>query len=109
MPMIAGRGRESDGEWHIPQPSPLRCRHLTVPVGSLDADLPFAEIDVSPLERDHLATPKARLHTQEPDEVRRPIDRARRYDESFVFVEVVERPRCLRYRQKRDRARHAID
>ena len=54
MPMIAERGRESDGERHIPQPSALRCRHLAVPVGPLDADLPLAEIDVAPFERDAL-------------------------------------------------------
>ena len=48
MPMIAERGRESDGERHMPQPSALRCRHLAVPVGSLNADLPLAEIDVAP-------------------------------------------------------------
>ncbi|HYT69422.1 MAG TPA: hypothetical protein VEL51_23590 [Vicinamibacterales bacterium] len=61
--MIAGRGRESDRERHIPQPAALRCRHLAVPIGPLDADLPLAEIDVSPLERDHLAALKARLPT----------------------------------------------
>ncbi len=67
--MIAERGRESERERHIPQPSALRCRHLAVPVGPLDADLPLAEIDVSPLERNHLAAPKARLPTQKHDEV----------------------------------------
>ena len=64
MPMIAERGRESDGERYVPQPSALRCRHLAVPVGPLDADLPLAEIDVAPFERDHLAAPKTRLPTE---------------------------------------------
>lgn len=61
MPMIAERGRESDCEPHIPQSSALRCRYVAVPLGPLDAQLPLAEIDVSPLERDHLAAPKARF------------------------------------------------
>src|SRR4026207_2287133 len=95
MPMIADRSRESDRERHIPQSSALRCRYLPVPVGPLDAELPLGEIDVSPLERDHLATPKARPPTQEYDEVCSRIERARRRDESFVLVEVVERHRCL--------------
>ena len=55
---------------------PFGVGDLAVPVGSLDADLPLAEIDVAPLERDHLATPKARLPTQEHDEVRGRIERA---------------------------------
>ena len=46
MPMIAERGRESDGEWHLSQSSAFRCGHVAVPVGSLDADLPFAEIAI---------------------------------------------------------------
>jgi hypothetical protein len=59
---------------YIPQSSAFRRRHLAVPVGPLDADLPLAEIDVSPLERDHLAAPKARLNAYLPHGV--DIDRS---------------------------------
>jgi len=60
MPMLAERSRQSKRERHVPQPPAFRCRHLAVPVGPLDADLPLAEIDIAPFERDHLAAPKAR-------------------------------------------------
>lgn len=109
--MIAERPCESDGERHIPQPSALRCRHLPVPVGSLNADLPLAEIDVAPFERDHLAKPKTPLPTQEHDEVRGCIDRARRQDESLVLVRYSRIPGALQRALRavcldRDRRRH---
>ena len=60
MPMIAERGRESDGERHVPQPPALRCRHLADPVRPLDADLPYItfsssqELVIVPEVRDKL-------------------------------------------------------
>jgi hypothetical protein len=80
MPMIAERGRESDGERQVPQPSALRRRHLAAPVGPSDTELTLREIDIAPFEGDHLAAPQPRLPTKEHDEMRSCIDRARRRD-----------------------------
>ena len=51
----------------------------------------FAEIHVGPLQRDHLAAPQSRLTAQQRDEMGSRVESARRFDEPFVLVEVVER------------------
>jgi hypothetical protein len=54
MPMFAERARETQGERHVPEATAFRCRHVTLPLRSLDADLPFPEVQVWPLQRHHL-------------------------------------------------------
>lgn len=108
--MIAQCGRQSFRERHVPEPPTLGRRHVTVPVGPADAELPVHQIDVGPLQRNHLAAPQSRLTAQQRDEVGPRVEAARRVDEPFVLVEVVE-PRGGRlsktgredeFRQRRD-------
>ena len=67
VPMLGERRGEPSRERHVAQPSTLRRSHLAVPVRPLDAQLPLREIDVAPLERDHLAAPQPRLTAQQHD------------------------------------------
>jgi hypothetical protein len=100
---------QDDGAPLITEPPALRNGHVTVPVGPLDRELPLGEIDVAPVERDHLAAPQARVPAQEHDQVCHRIDRLRGRDQPFVFLEVVERDGRSRHRQQRDRAGHPVD
>ena len=45
----------------------LRRSHLTIPVRSLHAQLPFQQVHVRPLQRDHLAAPQTRLAYERSD------------------------------------------
>ena len=55
VPMLAERCRQSSRQRHVTQPPTLGRRHLAVPVGPADADLPVHQIDVGPFQRDYLA------------------------------------------------------
>jgi hypothetical protein len=71
--MVAQRRGQTERQRHVPQPPALGDRHLTVPIGALDAELSFAEIDVSPLERDHLVASQSGFAAQEQDRRRRRV------------------------------------
>src|SRR5436309_1309272 len=65
MAMIAKGRRHSHGHRHVAEPPAFRRRDVALPVGSLDAQLPFSEIDIAPFERHHLAAPQPGFPTQE--------------------------------------------
>ena len=72
--MFGERRGEPPRERHVALPSTLRCSHLSVPVRTTDTQLPLREIDIAPLERDHLAAPQPGLTAQQHDQVRPLID-----------------------------------
>jgi hypothetical protein len=43
---------------------------MSSPLGALDTELPFVEINIAPFERDDLTAPQARLSAQQHDQVR---------------------------------------
>src|SRR5262245_4776325 len=81
---------------------------MATPVRSLNAELPFAEIDVAPLERNDLAAPQPRLSAQEDDQKRTCVH-LRTCDQPFVLLEVVEAGGRLWDWQQANRARHPLD
>ena len=70
MSVLPERRGQSDGEGNVPEPCVLRRRHVTVPVGPLDAHLTLPQIDVSPLKRDHFAQPQAPVASEQEAQVR---------------------------------------
>jgi hypothetical protein len=74
-----------------------------------DTDLPLGEIHIAPFQRNHLAAPQTRLTAEKHDEMRSRIDETRDFDDAFVFIEIVERPRLVRDPQKCDGAWHPFD
>ena len=69
----------------------LTVSTLSVPVRTPDTQLPLREIDIAPLERDHLAAPQPGLSAQQHDQVRPMIDCPCRTSTSRFILEVVER------------------
>ena len=67
--MLGERRGQPSRERHVAQPSTLRRLDLAVPVRPRDTQLPLREIDVAPLERDHLAAPQPGLTAQQHDQV----------------------------------------
>jgi hypothetical protein len=84
------RRREPCRHRHVAQSAALRDRDVTAPLGSLDAELPFGQIDIAPLERDDLPAPQTRLAAQEHDQVRVPIQRFRSPHQLLILVEVIK-------------------
>ena len=70
MSVLPERRGQSDGEGNVPEPCVLRRRHVTVPVGPLDAHLTLPQIDVGPLKRDHFAQPQAPVASEQDAQVR---------------------------------------
>jgi hypothetical protein len=60
MPMLAESGREAPGERHVPEATSFRCGHVSLPLRSLYADLPFPEIYVLPFQRHQRVPPRHR-------------------------------------------------
>ena len=60
MPVLTQRCRKADGQRHVAQPSALRGRDVALPVGTLHAQLPLAEINVTPFEGHDLPAPQSR-------------------------------------------------
>jgi hypothetical protein len=85
------------------------CRHVSVPVGSLDAQLPLAKIHITPLQHRDFATPKARFPTQQDDHFAEFAKISTRGDETLVVREVMKARRRPGYTQQANGARHAID
>ena len=56
------------GQRHVPQPSALRDRHVSFPVGPRHAELPFLEIHVSPLQGHDFAASQSRFAAQQRDQ-----------------------------------------
>src|SRR5262249_42529341 len=73
MPMLTKRRCQSNGQRHVTKPPALWNSHVTFPIRPLNAQLPLLQVDVSPLKRHHLATPKA-CYAEQHDEVRRSIE-----------------------------------
>ena len=69
MAMLTKRRREPHRHRHVPQTCALWSRHVTPPIGPLDAELPLAEIDVAPLEREDLAQSEAGHQKSQPPAV----------------------------------------
>src|SRR6202040_3982633 len=90
-------------------PPTLRRSYLSVPVRTSDTKLPLREIDIAPLERDHLAAPQPGLTAQQHDQVRPLIDCPCDIDQPLVLLEVVERRCSLLDGQQLDPARHPLD
>ncbi len=68
MSMLAQCRCESYRERYVPEPSSFRRRHMTFPVGSLDAELTFVEVNICPVEGHHLAAPEPTLTAKQHDE-----------------------------------------
>ena len=45
MAMLAKSGREANGHRHVAEAPAFRCRYVALPLGSLDADLPFRKVE----------------------------------------------------------------
>jgi hypothetical protein len=52
---------ESVRQRHMPKPPAFWNSDVAFPLGALHAQLPLVEINVTPLECHHFATPKSRL------------------------------------------------
>ena len=65
MPDLSKSVCQSRGHRDVTKFPSFRCRHVSVPVGSLDAQLPLAKIHITLLQRRDFATPKARFPTQQ--------------------------------------------
>lgn len=57
MPMLAQSGHQANCHGHVADAPALRRRDMALPVGPLDTELPFDEIDIAPFKRHHLAAP----------------------------------------------------
>ena len=55
MPMVAQRLRQANGQRHVAHAAALRRADMASPIGALDAELPFDEIDIIPPQADHVA------------------------------------------------------
>jgi hypothetical protein len=49
---------------------PFRGRHVTLPLGSLDAQLAFLQTNITPFERHNFTAPQPGVASQQDDEVR---------------------------------------
>src|SRR5262245_57164569 len=58
MAKCAQPARQSRRQRDVPQYSALGYRHVALPLGPLNAQLSFVQVDVGPLERHHLAAPQ---------------------------------------------------
>ena len=89
MTMFAESGREANGERHVPEATAFRCRHVALPLGSLDADLPFPEIHVAPLQCHHFTASKSGLSAEQHDQERVGFG-CGSVHQLFVLLEIVE-------------------
>jgi len=92
MSVLAQCGRQPERQRDVAKPSALRGRDVSFPVGPLHAELPFAEIDITPFERHDLAAPQPGLSAKQHDEVRAPLCRVRGCNQPLVLVEVITTP-----------------
>ncbi len=82
---------------------------MAVPVRPLNAQLAFGEIHVTPLKTDHFSATEPRFAPKEHDQVGQGIEGFRRFDELFLFIEVIKAHRRFRDPQVPDGARQLID
>jgi hypothetical protein len=67
MTMLAQRRNKSGAHWDVTQSPSFRGCHFALPVRPLHAQLAFAEINVAPLETDHLPETKPSVTPEESD------------------------------------------
>src|SRR5437667_8813681 len=53
MPVLFEASRQTSSQRHVADATALGCRHVTLPVGPLDAKLSLRKIDITPLESHH--------------------------------------------------------
>ncbi len=82
---------------------------MAVPIGAVDMELRLQELNVIPLEREHLAHPKTGLAAEKNEEMGIGPVRDRRIHKSLVLLEVMEGGLARRNLHELDRARHALD
>lgn len=81
---------QSRGHRDVTKFPSFRCRHVSVPIGSLDAQLSLAKIHITPLQRRDFATPKARFPAQQDDHCAEFAKISTRGDETLVVREVMK-------------------
>ena len=109
VPMDRERACKPYRHRYDPGAAPLGQRHVAFPLGPLDHDLPFRQVDIGPLQGHDLATAKSGVSTQKHGEMGLWTHELRRLDQALVRGEVVERGHRLGRAEQRDLARYALD
>ena len=107
--MSRQRARKPYRHRYDPGAAPLGQRDVAVPLGPLDHELSFRQVDIGPLQGHDLATAKPSVSTQKHGEMGLYTNKLRRLDQTLVRGEVVERRHRLGCAEQRDLARHALD
>jgi hypothetical protein len=82
---------------------------VSTPIVALDTELARLPIDVPPAQRAHFAGPEPGIAPEQYAHQRGRIERARRLNQSVVFVEVVKLDRPLTRLEQPDRTGHMVD
>src|ERR1043165_9449277 len=77
------------------QSSALRSVDVSAPFRTLHAKLSFRQINVAPFESDDFPATQPSVTAEQHDHIRCRSEGLRRFDESLVFIKIVEAHRVL--------------
>ena len=92
MTMLPEGRRESCRHRHVPQSPALGNCDVAPPFRSLNAHLSLGQINVAPLQANHLAAAQTCFAAEQHHQVRRWPQVLRRFEKPLVLIEVIERP-----------------